>query len=101
MGRRMNTVLDVLSRMDEREREIVVSYYGLAPDVDSVTMAEIGRELRPPISRERVRQLHDRALGKLAAALEPGHAERLLSNAGSWWDTYQRRRRLLQELAAA
>jgi RNA polymerase primary sigma factor len=53
---------DCLRKLDERERRIICSYFGLegyAP----MTLEQIGRILG--LTRERVRQLRDEALGKM------------------------------------
>ena len=48
--------------LDEREVQIVRSYFGLG-DNDPMTLEEIGDDLG--VTRERVRQLRNRALSKL------------------------------------
>ncbi|MBV9691869.1 MAG: sigma-70 family RNA polymerase sigma factor [Ktedonobacteraceae bacterium] len=53
----------MLSCLTSGERAIIVLYYGLDGTSEQRTFASIGRELG--ISRERVRQLHNRALEKL------------------------------------
>jgi len=53
--------------LDEREREIVYAHYGLGRRAE--TLQEIGGRLG--LSAERVRQLEERALGKLRAAVMP------------------------------
>jgi RNA polymerase sigma factor (sigma-70 family) len=53
--------------LDERERDIVYSHYGLGRPAE--TLREIGDRLG--VSVERVRQLEERALAKLRAAVEP------------------------------
>ena len=59
----------VMASLDEREREILRLHYGLSADRE-YTLDEIGRRLS--ITRERVRQLENRALAKLRSAR--GHA---------------------------
>jgi RNA polymerase primary sigma factor len=51
-----------LGRLDERERRVVASHYGI-DDTPKQTLTQIGRELG--ISKERVRQIEDRARAKL------------------------------------
>ena len=51
-----------LSLLDEREKEIVRAYFGLG-DAEPMTLEEIGHSLG--VTRERVRQLRNRALAKL------------------------------------
>ena len=52
----------VLNSLDERERRIIRLYYGLDGN-ESLTLEKIGSMLH--LTRERVRQLKERALGKL------------------------------------
>jgi RNA polymerase sigma factor (sigma-70 family) len=56
--------------LDEREREIVYAHYGLGRPAE--TLREIGGRLG--VSVERVRQLEERALGKLRATVAPALA---------------------------
>jgi len=53
---------NVLQRLDEREREILTLRYGLE-DTVPLTLEEIGEHFG--ITRERVRQLEERAIGKI------------------------------------
>src|SRR6266516_3323314 len=63
---------DVLRRavaqLPEREREVVKLRYGLNGDRDPASLESIGRQLG--LSRERVRQIEERALGQLAVNRE-------------------------------
>lgn len=52
----------LLGQLDEKERDIVERRFGLA-DREPETLAEIGSDLK--LSRERVRQIEERALNKL------------------------------------
>lgn len=52
----------LLSQLDEKERLIIERRFGLG-DRDSQTLAEIGSEMH--LSRERIRQIEERALTKL------------------------------------
>ena len=54
-----------LSNLDDREQEILTRYYGLGPD-ESETLDEIGQRFH--LTRERIRQIRDRALRKLREA---------------------------------
>ncbi len=52
----------VLASLDEREVKIIRCYYGL-DDADAMTLEQIGVLMN--VTRERIRQLKERALGKL------------------------------------
>ncbi|WP_028951011.1 sigma-70 family RNA polymerase sigma factor [Sulfurihydrogenibium subterraneum] len=66
----------LLNVIDEREREIIKLRYGLEGQ-DPKTLEEVGEMLG--ISRERVRQLEQRALKKLKAAALKKHLQDFLS----------------------
>ncbi|MBM3278215.1 MAG: RNA polymerase sigma factor RpoD/SigA [Candidatus Handelsmanbacteria bacterium] len=57
-----NTLADCLRALDEREYQIVRDYFGLE-DLEPMTLEEIGEAMG--VTRERVRQLRNRALEKL------------------------------------
>ncbi|MBI4912617.1 MAG: RNA polymerase sigma factor RpoD/SigA [Acidobacteria bacterium] len=57
----MKAVLDSLA---EKERRILTLHYGLNGE-DPMTLEQIGRQFDPPISRERVRQIEERAFLKI------------------------------------
>ncbi len=62
---RQDAVRRALSRLEERERHIIVARYGL--DGEPRSLEAIARELH--VSRERVRQLEETALAKLSLEL--------------------------------
>lgn len=64
---RKSTVAAVLGSLDERERSVVELHFGLSGRDSGRTLEDIGRELG--ISKERARQLEQRALRKMKAAL--------------------------------
>ena len=58
----MKAVLDSLT---EKERRIITLHYGLDETKDPMTLEQIGKVFDPPISRERVRQIEERAFVKI------------------------------------
>ena len=64
---------NVLDNLDERELRIIRLYFGL-DEAESMTLEQIGGLMN--LTRERVRQLKERALGKLR---HPGRYQALLS----------------------
>jgi len=62
MKRMQEAVKGMLGRLDDRERRIIVSRYGLN-GVNEQTLEQLGRELG--ITKERVRQIESRAQDKL------------------------------------
>ena len=53
-----------LNLLNDKERRIVCMHYGLE-GCEPTTLEKIGRSFRPPISRERVRQIEERAFHKI------------------------------------
>ena len=51
-----------LSTLTEREREILILYFGLRRD-DPLTLEEIGKKLS--LTRERIRQIKEKAIMRL------------------------------------
>jgi RNA polymerase sigma factor for flagellar operon FliA len=60
----MRRLIDAIHILPERERRIVLLYYR-----EEVTMSQIARSMG--ISESRVRQLHERALGRLRDRVAP------------------------------
>jgi RNA polymerase primary sigma factor len=53
-----------LASLSEKERTIISLHFGLNGD-DPLTLEQIGKRFDPPISRERVRQLEERAFARI------------------------------------
>jgi RNA polymerase primary sigma factor len=64
----MDTLRKAVAALPEREREVVKMRYGLNGDVEPASLEEIGR--RMGLTRERVRQLENVALERLAVQRE-------------------------------
>ncbi|MFM8583597.1 MAG: sigma-70 family RNA polymerase sigma factor [Planctomycetaceae bacterium] len=56
-------LMRILSQLDERERSIIVSRFGLERNTEPSTLEELGG--RFGVTKERIRQLENRALSKL------------------------------------
>ncbi len=67
-----------LSMLPERERELILQYEGLMGPTRMPTLAELGRSLG--ISRERTRQLHNRALLHIKSELSLGAIDEFITN---------------------
>lgn len=57
-----NSVESMLDKLDERERDVIATYFGLNGE-DNCTLEEIGEKYG--LSRERVRQIKEKALEKM------------------------------------
>lgn len=60
-------IKDALEELDEKEKKIIILYYGLEDDIPK-TLEQIGKAIG--VSRERVRQIKERALIKLRKKLD-------------------------------
>ena len=67
---------DVLRTLTEREREVIISRFGLRPKSGPATLEEIGSSFN--LSKERIRQIETKALDKLRHELTPEQIEALL-----------------------
>ncbi|GIX00032.1 MAG: DNA-directed RNA polymerase sigma-70 factor [Pirellulaceae bacterium] len=63
--RRRSQINQILSKLDYREQQIIIRRYGLDPNVEPLTLKEVGAELG--VTKERIRQIEARALSKLRA----------------------------------
>ena len=63
------TILDVLSTLEEREKEVIIMRFGLE-DNKPKTLEEIGKHFN--LTRERIRQIEDKALRKLRNPVRSG-----------------------------
>ena len=72
-ARRERQVDKILRRLDDREKRIVVSRFGLDYSQEPQTLKEVGAELG--VTKERIRQIEARALNKLRAAAKEENIE--------------------------
>jgi RNA polymerase sigma factor (sigma-70 family) len=57
---RLRFVREALKRFKDRERRVIQAFF-----FDGMTLAETGKNLKPPLSRERIRQIMETAIAKL------------------------------------
>lgn len=68
----------ILSRLSQKERDVLVLRYGLGKDGERKTLEEIGAQYN--VSRERIRQIENRALCKLRRICRDTKSENALKN---------------------
>jgi RNA polymerase primary sigma factor/RNA polymerase sigma factor len=73
---RESQVQGILKQLDERERQIVTSRFGLTSGQEPLTLKQIGAAMG--VTKERVRQIQCRAMDKLRMAVEEDQIERLV-----------------------
>ncbi len=79
---RRKTALDnILRRLNDREREIIVCRYGLRRGDQPQTLQQVGDVMG--VSKERIRQIEARALSKLREAARPEMLPRAMESAVS------------------
>lgn len=72
-----SSIKTMLQQLDDRERFIVTHRFGLEKDGKKASYSYLGKQMG--ISKERVRQLANRALDKLRMAADAHHLEALLA----------------------
>lgn len=65
---RESEVQGILQRLDKRERQIIEDRFGLTRGQEPLTLKQVGAAMG--ITKERVRQLQTRTMGKLRKAAE-------------------------------
>jgi RNA polymerase primary sigma factor len=70
---RERQVEKILSSLDEREQQIIISRFGLDHSVEPLTLKEVGGEMG--VTKERIRQIESRAMNKLRQAAAEEHIE--------------------------
>ncbi len=70
---RQAQVQQMLRQLNDRERQVIVRRFGLCPGDEPLTLKQVGVELG--VTKERIRQIEGRALGKLREAAEHERVE--------------------------
>ena len=73
---RESCVERLLDRLDQRERQIVTSRYGLTRGQERLTLEQVGTAMG--VTKERIRQIQCRAMSKLRKAAEEDRIEDFL-----------------------
>jgi RNA polymerase sigma factor (sigma-70 family) len=71
--RQHEALMEILSQLEPRERDIIVSRYGLKEGAPPQTLEQVGQKLG--VTKERIRQLESRALQKLRKIAEEEHLD--------------------------
>ena len=82
---RQSQVEGILKGLDERERQIVVSRFGLIHGQQPLTLKQVGAAMG--VSKERIRQIQCRAMGILRKAAAEGRIECDMAMAGAAGDS--------------
>ena len=70
---RESQVQGILKRLDERERQMVTGRFGLTRGLEPLTLKQVGTAMG--VTKERVRQIQFRAMGKLRTAVKEDRIE--------------------------
>ena len=65
---RQRELSKILNHLNEREQKIIMARFGLGQDKEPLTLKQVGEEMG--VTKERIRQLEARALGKLRVAAD-------------------------------
>jgi RNA polymerase sigma factor (sigma-70 family) len=76
LGVRKEDLMEVLARLNERERKVIEMRYGLG-NQEPKTLDEVGRHFN--VTRERIRQIEAKALAKLRHPSSPGGLRNLMA----------------------
>ena len=70
---RKSEISGMLTHLDDREQQIIISRFGLDPEREPLTLQQVGQEMG--ITKERVRQIQAKALKKLRLSADVRHLE--------------------------
>jgi RNA polymerase primary sigma factor len=73
---RESQVQELLKRLDDRERQIVTSRFGLTRGQEPLSLKQVGAAMG--VTKERIRQIQCRAMDKLRTAVQQDRIERLV-----------------------
>jgi len=71
--RQHEAIMDILEQLDDREKSIILYRFGLNQGTEPLTLEQVGYHFG--VTKERIRQLEARALGKLRKIAEEAHLD--------------------------